>query len=88
MRNFFIGIFFSISFAGYAQKEFKNTGLKISVNDKGMVTTYYGDKEYLPENADSYLLRAKINGLDALPLSVKWKKDVAEISFPDVSEIS
>lgn len=88
MRKLLIGVFVFISFVAFAQNEFKNSGLKIRVNDKGMVTSLFGDKEYMPENADSYLLRAKINGADVLPLSLKWKSGVAEVSFPEGVKVS
>ena len=88
MKNLFIGLCTIISFVATAQKEFSTDGLMLVVDSKGLITSFYGDKEYLPGGIDSYLVRAKINGVDVLPSSLKWKNDVAEVSFVEGVKIS
>lgn len=88
MRSFLIVVFIAFSISSYGQKEFKTDGLKIAIDNKGRVTSIFGDKEYYSEGADSYLIRARIMGIDENPASVKWKGDVAEVSFSNNIKVS
>lgn len=66
-----------------AQKQFAAKGLKIEIDNKGRITSFYGDKEYLPTGAESFLLRVNINGVDCFPVSLKWKGNVGTALFPE-----
>lgn len=68
--------------SSYAQQQFKSDGLQISIGDKGRVLSFYGDREYLPEHAESYLVRIKIEGEEILPEEVNWSGEVGEFRFP------
>lgn len=81
MKHLLIAILTIVTLSGIAQKTIQTTGLQIEVNDKGEITSLYGDKEYLPVGAESYLLRANIAGEDYVPTSVKWKGNTAAVSF-------
>jgi hypothetical protein len=66
-----------------AQKTFETTGLKVSLDDKGQITSFYGDQEYLPEGVEGYLVRANIQGKDYTPFSIKWKRNIGTAIFPN-----
>ena len=83
MRKLLIGLLAIISIAANAQKEFSVEGLKIGVDEKGKLSSFYGDQEYLPSNTEGYLVRARIDGNDEIPGSIKWEGDVGEVSFSD-----
>lgn len=81
MRNLLIWVLVSITFSANAQIDFQSKGLKISIDDSGKISSFYGDQEYLPANAESYLIRIKIDGEEYLPTGVKWKDNLADVSF-------
>ncbi len=58
---------------GKAQKDVQTNGLKLGIDDRGKITSFYGDKEYLPAGTESYLIRANIAGEDYTPTSVEME---------------
>jgi len=83
MKQLVFGFFVMISVVATAQKDFQTKGLKMEIDPKGKITSFYGDREYLPAEAESYLIRANIAGEDYTPVSVKWKGNIATVKFPD-----
>ena len=81
MKHLLIAFLTVVTLSVTAQKVFQTQELKMEVNNKGKITSLYGDKEYLPASAESYLLRANIAGEDYLPISVKWKGNTATATF-------
>lgn len=88
MKHLLIALFMLVTFSVAAQKVIQSQGLKIEVNNKGKITSLYGDKEYLPASAESYLVRVNIAGVDYTPSSVKWKGNTATASFPNKVKVS
>ena len=88
MRNILFVTFLLFSIIANGQKYFNADGLKIGIDNKGKITTFFGDKEYLPKNANSYIVRARINGVDEVPESVKWKGSTAEVRFSNKVKVS
>lgn len=81
MKSLLIGILLMTTISAHAQKEIQTDGLKIGIGKNGEITRFYGDKEYLPSNAESYLIRIKIDGEEYVPINVKWKGELADVSF-------
>lgn len=82
MKHFLILILTIVTLSVTAEKDIKTDGLQLQIDNKGKITSFYGDKEYLPVNTESYLLRANISGKDYTPISVKWKGNTATAAFP------
>ena len=83
MRRILSILFVISALSVQAQKMFEATGLKVSIGPQGEIVSFYGDREYLPPGADSYLIRIKIDGRELLPLKISWKDAIAEVSFVD-----
>jgi len=81
MKKIIFILFWISSISTNAQKVFEATGLKLSIGLQGEIVSFYGDQEYLPPGADSYLIRIKIDGRELLPLKISWKDAIAEVSF-------
>jgi len=64
-----------------AQNTFSTRGLMISVDEKLKITSFHGDREYLPENADSYLVRLKVGEEILFPESTRWKDNIVTVFF-------
>ena len=88
MRILLIGFLAIVAITANAQKEFTTAGLKVGIDTEGKITSFYGDQEYLPSRAESYLIRIKIDGHDQVPTAVKWKDDIADISFSENIKLS
>lgn len=88
MRKLLFGLLTIITFSANAQKDFQTDGLKISLDNKGRIISLYGDQEYLPSTAESYLVRIKIDSEEYIPTTIKWKNDLANISFIDDIQLS
>jgi hypothetical protein len=64
-----------------AQKTFETTGLKISIGQHGEIVSLYGNQEYIPIDAESFLIRIKTDGKELLPEKVSWRDVIAELTF-------
>ena len=73
MKHLLIAVFTIVAFSGSAQKIVQTKGLKLEVDDRGKITSLYGDQEYLPDSAESYLVRVNIGGEDYTPISLHWQ---------------
>ncbi len=64
-----------------AQNTFSSRGLMISLDEKLKITSFYGDREYLPGNTDGYLIRLKAGKEILLPESTRWNDDTVTVFF-------
>ena len=83
MNKVFIGILLLTTVISSAQKVSQTSGLTLKVDNKGEITSLFGDQEYLPQNTESYLVRANIGGVDYVPVSLKWKGNLGTATFPN-----
>jgi len=88
MKIFLTGCFVLIAIYANAQKMFTTDGLKLSLDNKGRIISYYGDKEYLPSTAESYLLRISMDGGEHIPTTMNWNGNTGKADFPGNVEIS
>ncbi len=87
MKRLLIAALVMIPLITSAQMELQTKGLKLVIDDKGKITSFYGDQEYMPADAQSYLIRANIAGQDYVPTSVTWKGHTSTASFPKNIEV-
>lgn len=66
----------------------QTTGLKMSIGNKGKIISFYGNKEYFPPGAESYLIRLNIAEKDYTPTSIKWKGNTAKAIFAKDVKVS
>jgi len=64
-----------------AQKVITAGGLRLTLDEKLRITSIYGDREYMPENIESYLIRIKLGEEILLPQSAKWTGDKVLVLF-------
>ena len=81
MRRILSILFMISALSVQAQKMFEATGLKVTIGLQGEIVSFYGDREYLPPGAESYLIRIKVQGKELQPLKIKWKDTIAEVTF-------
>ncbi len=58
-----------------AQKTFTAGEIKITLDKKLKISSIYGDREYLPDDVESYLIRIKAGEDLLIPMGSKWKMD-------------
>jgi len=87
MKNIFIAILAFISINLSAQKVVTAGGMKLSLNEKLRITSIYGDKEYLPLNAESYMIRIGAGDETLLPRSAEWNDNQVRVSFDNDIEV-
>jgi len=88
MRKLLIGLLVFITLDVNGQDDIQTQGLKIRIGEKGKITSFYGDHEYLPSNTESYLLRIKIDDTEYVPNNLTWNNNLATISFIKNIQIS
>ncbi|MBN1388586.1 MAG: hypothetical protein JW965_09085 [Bacteroidales bacterium] len=81
MKKILVILLSVISINLLAQNKFSTRGLIISLDEKLRVTSIHGDREYLPENADCYMVRLKIGEEILLPESTRWKDNTVTVFF-------
>lgn len=81
MKKILVVIISVISISSSAQKTFTSSGLMISLDEELKISSFQGDREYLPENADAYLVRLKVGEEILIPASTTWEGDTVTVSF-------
>ncbi len=81
MKNYLIISLLFITSLIDAQKTICTSGLTVSFDKKLRITELKGDKDYLAEGQDSYLLRVKTGDDILTPKSARWKENVIRVSF-------
>ncbi|NPA36909.1 MAG: hypothetical protein GXO47_08685 [Chlorobi bacterium] len=71
-----------------AQKTVSTNGLSVTFDKKLKIVSLKGDKEYLPPDTESYLLRVKSGESVLSPKSARWKGNEVRILFEKGIEVT
>ncbi|MBS0011460.1 MAG: hypothetical protein KFF49_08615 [Bacteroidales bacterium] len=81
MKKFLTIILTLISLNLSAQKIISAGGIKLSLDEQLRITSIYGNREYLPGNTESYIVRLKAGDRIMLPEKTIWKANIAEVFY-------
>ena len=87
MNKFLTLILAFITMSLHAQKTISAGELTISLDEKLGIISIYGDKEYLPEGVNSYLIRLKTGEELLYPRATEWKGKNVRVYFDNNIDI-
>lgn len=81
MKNVFILLLVLCAFKLSAQKTVSAGEMIISLDERLKISSVYGEKEYLPENIDSYLISIRLGQQILYPGSAEWEGNNVRVYF-------